>query len=378
MPDRGLTRADGWVHSRIAPPGPPGMAMLAPPRRLPDAVCGMGRFRLVFALGRAGARHAPSLEDAMPAFRFLAVPAAVAMVLSLSACGDKEGKGGAAAPEAAAPAAGQPVATAVARVNGTAITQTQLTAVLPDLAQAPEAQVKAASRQALERLVDQQLLVQKALEGKLDADPQVAAALENARREVLARAYAARLGSTVAVADETRVKAFYDEHPELFAQRRIYRLQEALLRLDAAGMEKAKAALPGMRTLQDVMAFARANDIRVGTNTQVRPAEQLPMELAKLLAGKKDGEIVAFPGPGGISVVQVAGSQAQPLDLEKAKPFILKYLQNRAAADLTQNEVKTLRAAAKVEYLGEFASAAPEAAPAAASPAPAQPPAGQR
>src|SRR4051812_33005778 len=79
------------------------------------------------------------------------------------------------------------------------------------------------SREKLERVIDRELLVQKAIAAGLDRDPQVAAQVEEARREVLAQAYvdraAARSGGTPAA----EVARFYEENPALFAQRRVYR-----------------------------------------------------------------------------------------------------------------------------------------------------------
>ena len=50
-----------------------------------------------------------------------------------------------------------------------------------------------ATRQAVDSLINEQLLVKSALDNKLDRDPAVVQALERARRQVLARAYVERL-----------------------------------------------------------------------------------------------------------------------------------------------------------------------------------------
>lgn len=272
-----------------------------------------------------------------------------ALALALAACGgDKEGSSAKKNTQVAA------------KVNGEEITVHQVNAALPRLNNPTDAQAKAAAKQVLDRLVDQQLFIQKAAEAKLDRDPQVMTAIENAKREILARAYVERVMGSAAKANPDSVKEFYAKHPELFSQRRVYRLQEIALAAKGDQAEAIRKALPDMKTLQDVVAYAKANDIRYQANNQVRAAEQLPMEFAAKLAGMKDGEIVAIPGPNGFAVVQIAQSQSQPLDEKQATPFIEQYLQNRSKMDLAQNELKTLRGAAKIEYVGEFAKAAAE------------------
>ncbi|GAB4114513.1 MAG: hypothetical protein Fur0014_17120 [Rubrivivax sp.] len=99
--------------------------------------------------------------------------------LMLAACGDRKDK-----------AASQ----TAAKVNKEEITVHQINFVLQQQRGLKPEQAEAAGRQVLERLIDQELAVQKADELKLDRDPRVVQQLEAVRREVLARAYAEKVG----------------------------------------------------------------------------------------------------------------------------------------------------------------------------------------
>lgn len=292
----------------------------------------------------------------MPRISLLTSALVTAAVLTLAACGGGSGGGE------------EKKATQVAaKVNGEEVTVHQINGALPKMNNPTEAQVKTATKQVLERLIDQQLFIQKAMEGKLDRDPQVMTAIENARREILSRAYVERVMGNAAKPDPAEVKKFYDAHPELFSERRVYRLQEVAMQVAGPELEALKQALPPMKTLQEVVAYAKEKNIRATANSSVRAAEQLPMEFAARVSKLKDGEIVAVPGPGGIAIVQIVASQSQPLNEQQGTPFIEQFLQNKSRMEIAKNELKTLRGAAKIEYVGDYAK---DPAPASDSMAP--------
>lgn len=241
-----------------------------------------------------------------------------------------------------------------AKVNKDEITVHQIHNALPRMNNPSQEQTKAAEKQVLERLVDQQLLIQKANEAKLDRDPQVMTAMENAKREILARAYVERVMANAPKAKPEEVKAFFGKHPELFAERKIYRLQEVVVQLKPEQTKPLRDAMGTMKTLQDVANYAKTNSIPFQANNSVRAAEQLPMEFAGKLATMKDGDIVAIPSPTGMSIVQIAQSQSQPLNEQQATPFIEQFLQNKQRMELAQAELKKLRESAKIEYVGDY------------------------
>jgi len=76
-----------------------------------------------------------------------------------------------------------------AKVNKEEITVAQINFVLQQQRGLKPEQTEAASRQILQRLIDQELAFQKAQEIGLDRDPRVLQLLEAARREIVARAY---------------------------------------------------------------------------------------------------------------------------------------------------------------------------------------------
>lgn len=238
-------------------------------------------------------------------------------------------------------------AVVLARVNGAEIS----------LAGLAPAQGGAATRDALEKVIDRELLVQRALELRLDRDPQVVAALDQTRRQVLAQAYVDRLAAQRAgELSHERVRAFYAENPALFAERRIYRLRELVVDAPAELLDVLRAEIARAHTLEEVTAWLRSRDARFSAVALTQPAEELPLAWLPKLARMKAGEMTVFarPGyagaPGGASVVRLDEAQEAPLDEAQAAPLIERFLAGRQRLDLAAAEVRRLRGAARIEY----------------------------
>ncbi len=74
--------------------------------------------------------------------------------------------------------------------------------------------------------------------------------IEAARREIIARAYAEKIGQGAPKPTAQEVNAYYEAHPALFSQRRIYNLQEVEHPGDArAGRDAQDRALGGEEPL---------------------------------------------------------------------------------------------------------------------------------
>jgi EpsD family peptidyl-prolyl cis-trans isomerase len=231
-------------------------------------------------------------------------------------------------------------------------------------------QEQAAGRQILDRLIDQQLVLQKADELQLERDPQVAQQVEAARREALLRAYVDKVGEAALQPTPEDLRRTYDARPALFAQRRIYSLQEITIEARPEQVAGLREQLAGAKTIGDFLEYLKANDFRFGLGQAVRAAEQLPPATLEAIARLQDGQAIVTPTGGGVLVLVRAGSREQPVTLEQARPAIEQMILAERRRKLVEDDMKSLRAAARIEYLGRFApgaASAPAAAAAAAS-----------
>lgn len=255
---------------------------------------------------------------------------------------------------------------AAARVNGETITLPQIQQVLQQRG-VPGDQADAATKVVLERLIHQTLAVQRAQQLDLDRDPKVQLQLDLARREVLARAYLERVGAAAAAPDADAVRRYYDEHPALFAKRRIFQLQEIAIEARPEQVDALRARLGEGGDVESFADWLRANGYRFAAVQAVRAAEQLPPARLAALAALRDGQALWAAAPNGVLVAIVAGSREQPVTLEQARAAIEQRLLAERRRALVRDDLGALRRDARVEYVGRFAESPPPAFDPAAS-----------
>ena len=244
---------------------------------------------------------------------------------------------------------------AVAKVNKEEITVHQLNFQLQQLRGLKPEQVDAASKQILERLVDEELIVQKAQQSQVDRDPRLMQQIEAMKRDLTVRAYAQKVGEAAAKPTAEAIKTYYDDKPALFRQRRVYNIQELAIEASPEQVVVLRGQLQATKSFDEFADYLKANKYRVAFNQGVRPAEQLPLNLLDAFAKMNDGQAMLSATPSGAQVVVLVSSRLEPLSEEQARPSIEQFLVGEARRKLLEAELKSLRGASTIEYLGKFA-----------------------
>ena len=292
----------------------------------------------------------------------LSLIALVSSAALLAACGDKKEK---------------TASQTAAKVDKAEITVHQINFVLQQQRNIRPEQADAASKQILERLIDQELALQKADDLKIDRDPRVVQQLEAAKREIIARAYLEKVGEAAPKPTAEEIKKYYDEKPALFKARRIYSIQEIAIEAKPDQVAGLRDKLAASKNINEFVEFLKANEFKFSGNQAVRAAEQLPLQSLDAFAKMTDGQAMLNQAANGVQVVVLAGSRSQPVSEEQARPAIEQFLLNDRKRKLIEDDIKAMRAGAKIEYVGKFGEGAPAAGAAApaAAPAPAVAPA---
>ncbi len=286
--------------------------------------------------------------------RLARAAALAASAFALVACGDSDKK------EAPTQIA--------AKVNGEELSIHQINQLLQRQQNLKPEQADAAGRLVLERLIDQEIAVQKAQDLKLDRQPKVMQAIEAAKREIVARAYVERLGEAAQRPAAEEIKKYYEDNPALFSQRRVYSLHEIAVEAKPEQMEDLRSRVKAAKSLGELVEQLKVADYRFNTNSAVRAAEQLPLQVLPEFAKMKDGQAVMLPSAAGAQIVFLASSRSQPIDATRAAPLIEQYLLTDRRRKMVEADIKTLRSTATIEYVGKYAASAPAAPATAAAP----------
>ena len=277
------------------------------------------------------------------------LPVLLAAMVGVSGCGDDK--------KETTEKGGSQVA---AKVNDTELTVHQVNFAMQRIPNLDKDRAKEASLQVIRSLVEQELLVQKAVTEKLDRDPKVVQAMDAARSQILAQTYMQHKLGTPGTPTAAEVSAYYNQHPEFFSQRKVYRLQEIAIKAPKDKHEAIRAQLSAAKTLNEFGEWLKAQNYPVKASQGVKASEQLPPALLPKLQTMPDGQAIVVGTPEGLLVLVLAGSQSQPITEIQAKPAIESLLQGQKRQAAAKLELDTLKAAAKIEYLGEFADAGKE------------------
>lgn len=270
---------------------------------------------------------------------FASLLIASAVTALLVGCGKKEG------------AATQ----VVASVDGQEITVQQINTVLSKARGVTPESLPKVKVDILSALVEQQLAVNLAISKKLDRSPEVVAAIETAKRDILARAALDQIAATQAKPTDEEIKNYFNENPALFSERRVFNLQEIAFSASTKGIDQIREKAAAAKSIEEVATWLKEKDIQFSSSAGTRSAEQVPLEVLPKLHSFKDGQVGLIEGKDGYLVIRVVASRSQPVTEAQALPMIKVFLSNQRALELVKLTRDEMKAKAKIEYFGEFA-----------------------
>lgn len=254
---------------------------------------------------------------------------------------------------------------ALANVNGAEITVLQLNEELQRAA-VPATQQERAGKQLLQALIDRTLLESEAARRDVDRDPKVMQAIARARSLIIAQAYMQQRIGNAGRPSQAEVQAYFNEHPQYFARRRQFALDQLIM--PASSVTPAlRAAVDHSTSLDDMALLLDARKIGYGRARLTRSTADLKPEVAARLLALSKGQLF-FVQEGQRALLTVLTEvRDAPVSLTIAAPQITQFLATRKSRELAQAELHRLRATAHIAYLNK--DFAPDAVPPGARPA---------
>ena len=270
---------------------------------------------------------------------FRSVLTTIVGTLILAACGG--GSGEKAASQTAA------------RVNRSEITVHQINFLLQQR-QLPPEKAAQASKDLLERLIDQELTIQKATELKLDRDAKVVQQIEVAKREIISRAYIERISGTAAEPTPDEIFNYYDKNPSLFKNRRVGKFQELIIQLPPEKEIELRNVLSESKNFNEFIDYLRSKSISYSANRVVKSSEQFTFSNLEKFQNLKVGDVILNSTPAGLQVLLLAEVEAQPLEEPQVRSAIALFLLNERKNKIVENDIVALRSTSKIDYIGDF------------------------
>lgn len=250
---------------------------------------------------------------------------------------------------------GQPSMAPAAKVDGKIVSQQAVATAVPQNDQ-HQRDVQ------LQAFIAEQLLANAAVDAKLDQQADVAAQLEIARRNILARAYVNKVSAGLPALTDGEIRDYYDKHPALFSKRRIYRLQEIAMSAPRERIAAIQEAFRSLHTFNDRAEWLKKEAVPFTVGVAVKPAEELPADLIVTMLEMNDGSSFDLPTANGLTTVQITGIEEKPLSLAQARPYIERFVSNERVGNVREREVERLRKESTIDYFKPYDERAGRAA----------------
>ncbi|AMO96080.1 peptidyl-prolyl cis-trans isomerase, EpsD family [Collimonas fungivorans] len=258
-------------------------------------------------------------------------------VMNLSACDDQKKKTG----------------QVVARINGEEISAPQLEAELQyakRLQQNGSAPRQTMREQAMEALIDRQLLLDEALRNKIDRDPALIQIIERFKTQAIVQAYLESKAGNQEQPGKAEIESYFHAHPEMFARRKVFEVEQLII-ADQDFSAALKAVMDSSKSLNQVAAWLRQRKIAHAQRQYSYSSAELPPEVGSRLQALGRNRLFVMKDGQRDLLCALTELRDSPVAPDAAEPQIERYLVNKKMQETAIAEITRLRAAAKLEYI---------------------------
>lgn len=236
----------------------------------------------------------------------------------------------------------------VAVVNGEEITVPDLNFAL-DQAKVPEGADKDKARaQVLQQLVDRRLLAEQAKKEGIDKTPEYLNRERRADEDLLISMLADRRLKTTQLPSDSETQNFIATHPEMFANREIWSLDQLVFAPPTDA--NVKNQIQSAHSIDQLITVLQNNKIGYRRQKNRIDTAVVPPELFGKLSSLPAGEPFALSNGSQMVASAVSGKEPQPLTGDDAKAVAAQAIRKTETAKSLESMLKSLKSSAKIEY----------------------------
>ena len=240
----------------------------------------------------------------------------------------------------------------VAVVNNEEITAAELNSALTSNSSL-SGDPKAMRSAVLQELISRKLLVQQARSDGLDKSPEYINQVRRATDDLLISMFVSKRLNSAQLPSAQEISAFEAAHPEMFANREVWTLNQIIYPLpkDAAVIGKLSAA----KSLDEIAGILTASGIQFTRDTRKLDTAAFPHNIYAQVAGVKPGEPFIAPGTDKAVANVITAREPAVQSPDQVRALALNAMRHEQVDKIVQDRVNSLRASAKIEYQPGFA-----------------------
>lgn len=255
------------------------------------------------------------------------------------------------APGCAKKAEGQTVAV----VNGDEITTAELNAELAAAKLPPGIDGAQARSQVLQAMINRDLLAQDARKEGIDKSPEFLQRQRELTDNLLIAMLADREGGSAQLPSDAEVAQFETSHPQMFAQREIWSLDQLRYKQPPAGPISDQIAKT--KSLDELAKVLSDNKIVATPAKRQIDSSAVPDDMYAKITKLAPGEPFIVPVGSEAVASAITARQPAPVSSDDAKPAAVAALRKQQTQKLLENRLQELRRSAKIDYKPGFAPA---------------------
>jgi len=257
----------------------------------------------------------------------------------------------------------QPVGQVVATVDGQEITVRDLNAELAGVTVTDPKQRKAAEQLALRSIIARKILAAAARKQGIDKTPDFAMLRDRTVENLLAQALAAKIAESVPPPSQEEVQSFVTAHPNSFADRKIFTVDQMLTgKLDSSVL----AALKPLNTMDSIQALFDQDHIQYRRGTAEIDALSLDPSIVDQIVKLPPGSAFILPNGNNLIISAVKQVRSEPVTGAPANNVAMQMLRRQHSQQAVTRELLAdlNKGTASVRYNKDYAPPAKSGAPA--------------